>query len=257
MSHHLRAGADEPLLRAIPPVLAAIRLGGLVPWSSVDYPGHQSAVLFCGGCPWRCGYCHNSHLWRGAADVPWPAVADFLRRRRGLLDAVVISGGEPLAQAQAVEAALRVIRDEGFATAMHTAGVAPRRLARLLPLLDWIGLDIKAPFARYAALTGSRRSGWAARAALDMVLASGVPCELRTTVHSALLPAADVIALVTELRDLGVARLVLKDFRGQGCADAGLVARHRPWLTPALAGRLRAVMPEIVLPACTEHAAAL
>lgn len=248
MSPHLHAGGCPRPPRVIAPALAAMRLGGFVPWSSVDYPGHQSAVLFCGGCPWRCRYCHNSHLWHGTAEVPWRTVEEFLERRRGLLDAVVISGGEPLAQAQAVAAALQVIRDKGFATALHTAGVAPRRLARLLALLDWVGLDIKGPFARYPTITGSRRSGLAARAALEMVLAAGVACELRTTVHSALLSAADLVAMVTELRELGVSRLVLKDFRSQGCADAGLAVRHRPWLTPALAARLRAIMPDIVLP---------
>ncbi len=235
-------------LQARADVLAAIRLGGLVPWSTVDYPGHQSAVLFCAGCPWRCAYCHNSHLWLPRADVSWASVQAFLARRRGLLDAVVISGGEPLAQAGPVASALAAIREAGFKTALHTAGVAPHRLAKLLPLLDWVGLDIKAPFDRYAAVTGSRRSGAAARAALDEVLTSGIACELRTTVHPDLLSEADLVAMVTELRGLGVERLILKDFRAQGCADAVLAASYRPWLSAALAGRLRAVMPAIVLP---------
>ena len=55
-----------------------LRLGGLVPWSSVDYPGHQAAVLFVIGCPWRCSYCHNSHLWTGEPGLSWPVVRGFL-----------------------------------------------------------------------------------------------------------------------------------------------------------------------------------
>ena len=74
-----------------------LRIGGLTPLSSVDYPDHLSAVLFCQGCPWRCRYCHNPHLLppRGRGEIEWRDALDFLERRRGLLDAVVFSGGEP------------------------------------------------------------------------------------------------------------------------------------------------------------------
>ncbi|MBI3069525.1 MAG: 4Fe-4S cluster-binding domain-containing protein, partial [Betaproteobacteria bacterium] len=74
-----------------------LRVGGLVPLTTTDYPGRLAAVVFCQGCPWRCGYCHNPHLLpaRRTAPIAWHAVRDFLERRRGLLDAVVFSGGEP------------------------------------------------------------------------------------------------------------------------------------------------------------------
>ena len=73
---------------------APIEVGGLNAAHQHDYPGQLSAVVFCQGCPWRCGYCHNHHLIpRQAGTVPWDQVIAFLRRRRGLLDAVVFSGG--------------------------------------------------------------------------------------------------------------------------------------------------------------------
>ncbi|HUW97834.1 MAG TPA: anaerobic ribonucleoside-triphosphate reductase activating protein [Acidiferrobacter sp.] len=225
-----------------------LRLGGLVPWSNVDYPGHQAAVLFCGGCPWRCRYCHNSHLWEAQSEPSWETAQQFLNKRRGLLDAVVISGGEPLAQVAAVQSALIQIRDMGFEAALHTAGVSPRRLARLLPLVDWVGLDVKGPFARYAAVTGRKRSGLAAREAIGIVLASGKPYELRTTVHPDLLCADDLIALVTELTQMGAPSLTLKDFRATGCPDPALSAGYRPWLSADLRHRLQDIMPGIILP---------
>ncbi len=227
----------------------SLKLGGLVPWSSVDYPGHQAAVLFCSGCPWRCRYCHNSHLWARTASPSWDAVRVFLSKRRGLLDAVVISGGEPLQQAAAVREAFIEIRDMGFGRALHTAGVSARRLEGLLAHCDWIGLDVKAPFARYPAITGRTGSGAQARACVDLVLHSGIAHELRATVHPALLPEPALVALVTDLALMGVTRLTLRDFRPTGCPDPALAHSYRPWLTPDLERRLRAILPGIVLPA--------
>ena len=139
---------------------AALRVGGLAPLSATDFPGALAAVVFCQGCPWRCGYCHNPHLIerRGTRELAWPAVLEFLERRRGLLDAVVFSGGEPTVQ-HALPGAMRAARALGFGIGLHTAGMAPRRLAAVLPLADWVGMDIKAPFDDYPRITGVRGSG--------------------------------------------------------------------------------------------------
>ena len=77
-----------------------LRIGGLTPLSTTDYPGQLAAAVFCQGCPWRCGYCHNPHLIPATVKqgIDWVEVMRFLERRRGLLDAVVFSGGEPTLQ---------------------------------------------------------------------------------------------------------------------------------------------------------------
>lgn len=223
-----------------------LRLGGLVPWSSVDYPGHMAATVFCSGCPWRCRYCHNRHLWeRRSAGLSWRPVRMFLERRQGLLEALVVSGGEPLIQASAVASALLEARDLGLATGLHTAGVSARRLQLLLPMLDWVGFDIKGPFSRYAAITGQHRSGQVARQSLELLLASGKACEFRTTVHPKLLSPADLVALVTEAAGLGVSSLVLQPFRPHGCLDQRLIESYQPWLTTGLHARLLAIMPAL------------
>ncbi|MFN3750831.1 MAG: anaerobic ribonucleoside-triphosphate reductase activating protein [Thiobacillus sp.] len=205
---------------------APLRVGGLTPLSATDWPGQLAAVVWCQGCPWRCGYCHNPHLIpaRGDRETRWDDVLDFLYRRRGLLDGVVFSGGEPTAQ-DALADAMRDVRGLGFSVGLHTGGAYPRRLAEVLPLVDWVGLDAKAPFADYARVTGVEGSGARALASLDILLAAGVPYEIRTTVHPALLPDADVVALARALADRGVTRQVLQPFRPQGCADPALT-RH-------------------------------
>lgn len=210
-----------------------LRVGGLTPLSTADWPSMLVAVVFCQGCPWRCGYCHNPHLIpaRGSDEIAWEEILAFLRRRQGLLDGVVFSGGEPTAQAGLADA-MRDVRALGFKIGLHTGGAYPRRLAEVLPLVDWVGLDIKAPFADYARITGVAGSGAPAQKSLDRVLQSGVAHEVRTTVHPALLADAEVVGLARTLAAREVKRYVLQRFRSQGCADPALVQdteRHWPW----------------------------
>ena len=158
-----------------------LRVGGLTRLSATDYPGKLAAVVFCQGCAWRCGYCHNPELQpaRGRQEIPWPDVLAFLGRRRGLLDAVVFSGGEPTLQ-PGLAAAMREVKALGFLVGLHTAGIVPRRLAEVLPLLDWVAMDAKARFEEHERVTRVRGSARRARQSLDLIVASGVARELHT-----------------------------------------------------------------------------
>ena len=202
--------------------IASIAVGGLVPFSTVDYPDHLAAVVFCQGCPWRCSYCHNRHLQ--AATVPgslaWNEVREWLETRSGLLDAVVFSGGEPLLQSGLAEA-MRQVREMGFIIALHTSGAYPQRLSAVLPLIDWIGFDVKAPFDDYARITGSR-GGPAAQRALIRMLAAGTPHEIRCTMDGAQWSEATAARMAAQLNALGVEHLVV-----QACRDVNGIA-HPP-----------------------------
>lgn len=226
----------------------SLAVAGLVPFSTVDFPGRLAAVLFTQGCPLRCRYCHNPHLRRrmAAPAHEWPAIVAWLGRRINLLDAVVFSGGEPTIQTGLPDA-LAQVREMGFAAGLHSAGVLPQRLSRVLPLLNWMALDIKAPFARYAALTGSPGSGGRARRALEAVLASGIGYELRTTVHPALLAEEDLTAIAEILRAYGVRNWVLQKFRPEGCDDTDLRAQTAPYSLDRLLPELRLLVPGIVV----------
>ncbi len=197
-----------------------LHVGGLTPLSTTDWPGMLAAVVFCQGCPWRCGYCHNPDLIppRSEHEIPWEAVMVFLRRRQGLLDGVVFSGGEPTLQKNLI-VAMREVRALGFKIGLHTGGMYPSRLAAVLPLVDWVGMDVKAPFAEYERTTGAAGSGSRASAGLQQVLAFGVEHEIRTTVHPALLNDADLIGLGHDLAERGVRHYVLQAFRNQGCKN--------------------------------------
>ena len=192
-------------------------IAGLVPLSTCDWPDRLTATVFLQGCPWRCGYCHNHAICdpRAPGRVAWSDVRALLAGRGGLLDGVVFSGGEPTRQ-RALADAMREVRAAGFGVGLHTGGAYPRRLAELLPLVDWVGLDVKAPPARYDAVTGTAHSARPALESLRLVLDSGVEVQVRTTVDPTVLDDADVAALRRLLADLGVRDHVLQEVRTVG-----------------------------------------
>lgn len=201
----------DPAIAAFAAAAAGLRIGGLQPLSTCDWPGRLVATVFCQGCPWTCRYCHNPDLLpvSSAATVRWQQVVDLLSRRAGRLDGVVFSGGEPTGQPVLAEAA-REVRGLGFAVGLHTSGAYPRRLAGLMPLVDWVGLDIKAPPRRYRAVTGSPVAADRAWESLQLVVASGAACEVRTTVDSRLLDEAALLELVDLLAAEGVRTFALQ-----------------------------------------------
>jgi pyruvate formate lyase activating enzyme len=190
-----------------------IRIGGLTRLSSCDWPGELVATVFCQGCSWRCPYCHNADLRAATAGtIAWTDVLAFLKARIGLLDGVVFSGGEPLLQS-ALGDAIAEARVLGFKIGLHTGGAVPSRFAELLSACDWIGFDVKAPFAGYPAITGSPSSGSDAHQALQCLIARGTPHEIRTTVHPRLIPGEMLIRMGQDLAALGILQWVLQPFR--------------------------------------------
>ena len=199
-----------------------IEIAGLTPFTTVDYPGKLSAVIFCQGCSWRCGYCHNPHLQPfGKGKIPWKEVLDFLQERRGFLDAVVFSGGEPSLQKH-LPAAMSEVKKLGYQIGLHTAGIHPHALKPCLPFVDWVGMDIKAPFEEYERVTKIPQSGPKVKDSVQLVVESKVSYEFRTTVHPLLLSPSDIIRMADQLSQMHVKHYVLQKFRPNGCNDKDL-----------------------------------
>lgn len=201
----------------------ALRVGGFTPLTSIDYPGELAAVVFCQGCPWRCRYCHNAALLpaQSAPGYDWDQLLQRLQQRSGLLDAVVFSGGEPTAQA-ALSGAIQQVRALGFKVGLHTAGAYPRRLQALLPLLDWVGLDIKALPGNYAAITGVADSGLRAWESAQLLAQSDVAYQLRLTQHPRLTGAVELNQVRAALHEMGISELVVQPCNTKNCLDAEL-----------------------------------
>ncbi|PMY35801.1 anaerobic ribonucleoside-triphosphate reductase activating protein [Pseudomonas sp. GW456-L14] len=225
-----------------------MRVGGMVPLTTLDYPGLLACVLFCQGCAWRCRYCHNPQLIppRGSEELDWCRVLSFLQRRQDLLDAVVFSGGEPTLQ-DGLPAAMDEVRAMGFRIGLHSAGIKPAAFARAVAGADWVGFDVKALAEDGPMITGVPGSGKANWRSLELLLASGVDYECRTTVHWHLLQPARLLLLGQRLQALGVKRFVVQMVRTARMLDPQLSSTPQQVLVPDLWQHLREMFPVFVL----------
>ena len=219
-----RSASDEPVL-----------VGGLTPLTTIDYPGELAAVIFLQGCPWRCGYCQNSELLprKNQNSIPWHEIITLLEKRKGLLDAVVFSGGEPTIQS-GLDIAIQQVKSMGFKIGLHTAGIYPDRLQKLLPLIDWVGIDIKSALADYQSITGVKGSGERAWKSARVLIESGVPYEFRTTVHPEMLSEEQISTLVNDLTVLGAEHYVIQQCVTTFCLDESRRVTTIPKLALAL-----------------------
>ncbi len=204
-----------------------IPIAGVQQFTTIDFPGALSCVLFTQGCPWKCRYCQNVELQpfvsSCSANVSWLEVHKFLRSRKSFLDAVVVSGGEPTAHKMLPEA-LSEIRSLGYKVGLHSAGIYPERFKCALPFVDWVGFDLKAPLdERYDKITQIKNSAEAVRKSVEILLESGVAAQYRCTFHPLLLTEASLQELRSFLVAKGVkSPLVIQKFRSQGCQDVQL-----------------------------------
>jgi len=232
-------------------------VGGLVPFTTIDFPKKISCVVFLQGCPWRCTYCSNPHLFqfrepseRDAAN--WDYVLGLIRKRVKALEAVVFSGGEATSQAKAVARAIAQIHEISphYKIGLHTNGCDLEGLELLLPLVDWIGLDIKAPKDRYTAITKTENSAEAAFKALDLIIKSGKEFEVRTTCDPRSLDKEAILGLVAGLAKLGVKNYALQRFRPADKTAPGLPTQPEImqfFTDPQFEEKLKALIPNVVL----------
>ena len=177
-----------------------MRLCGLQKMSMVDYPGKLAATVFTGGCNLRCPFCHNAGLVTHVGDAPRldrQEVLEFLRSRKNLLDAVVLSGGEPLLQPDAAEF-LAEVRTMGFLVKLDTNGCYPEALKEILDrgLVDYVAMDIKNCPQKYPQTVGI--PGFdpsVVMESLRILKESGIAFELRTTVSREFHTEADIAAI--------------------------------------------------------------
>jgi pyruvate formate lyase activating enzyme len=226
--------------------LAGFAVGGFQPFSASDWPEHLAAVVFAQGCPLKCGYCHNPHLIpRAPGTIAFEDVLRNLEVRRNLLDGVVFSGGEPCAQHR-LPIAIDAVRELGLRVGLHTAGTFPLMLARVLPRLDWVGLDVKAPPRRFTDVTGV--SAWRrVEESLDLLARSGCGFEARTTWGPTLFPEHELFDLAQMLAAKGVANYVLQRLRHP--VESGGVTRWESGPAPstAMLDALAAIFPRMTL----------
>ncbi len=191
---------------------------GWVRTSLIDYPDHIATVLFTGGCNFRCPFCHNTSLVlapNSLPDINLDTLWDFLARRWGLINGVVITGGEPTLQPDLIPT-LRQIRSYGLPIKLDTNGYHPDMLTALLEydLIDYVAMDIKAPLEKYALLTGLPQIDPARiESSIALIQKSKVAYEFRTTVVPGILDREDIAAIARWIE--GADLYSLQQFRPQ------------------------------------------
>src|SRR5690625_34613 len=231
---------------------STIQLGGFVPFSASDYPNHLVCVAFVQGCNWRCGYCHNPHL-QSRSPHPmapqWSEIEEFLHQRQGLLDAIVFSGGEPTMD-PGLPGAIKTAKSLGFKIGLHTTGAYPKRLAEVLPHLNWIGFDLKSSWNHYHDVILHAQSVEMIQDSLQMIVNSQCEYEVRSTVHSALHQSKHLQDMAEALAAYGVQHWVIQNFRTDGCIDPMLLdTPHQATqlLDDELLAQLKEYVPNILV----------
>lgn len=187
--------------------------GGIEKFTLIDYPGRIACMVYTIGCNFRCPYCHNPELVDETTEVRISEreFFDFLETRRGMLEGVVITGGEPTMHEE-LPRVMRDIKDRGFLVKLDSNGTNPQMLEEAIAekLVDYIAMDMKAPLASYAQAVARPVNIAAIRRSIALIMASGVEYEFRTTIVKSMLSQEDIRQIGEEIR--GARRYVLQKF---------------------------------------------
>lgn len=164
-----------------------MEFGGFQKLSLLNYPDKMACAVFTIGCNFRCPYCHNAELIDRILppETDSGELLDFLRKRRGLLDGVCVTGGEPTLRGQELKTLMESIKALSFAVKLDTNGTKPDLLKELVrdKLVDYVAMDIKNSPDRYAETAGIPAPALdAVRESVRFLLEGGVDYEFRTTV---------------------------------------------------------------------------
>ncbi len=187
-----------------------MKIKGVVKSSLIDYPGKASAVIFLGGCNFRCGYCHNPDIAEAGAcegEIELPEFLAFLEKRKRFLDGVVISGGEPTLH-EDLYPLVRAIKETDYAVKLDTNGTNPDVLRRLVTegLVDYVAMDIKGPWKLYESIAHRKTNIKAVQESAAFLRgffgfsskAGTFGCEFRTTVFQELLREKELRQMTAE-----------------------------------------------------------
>ena len=180
-----------------------MKIGGFQKTSLLDYPDRISAILWTSGCPFRCPFCYNKSLALGTAELfPEDDILSFLSKRKGLVEGVVISGGEPLLQDDLCDF-IEKVKKQGFLVKVDTNGAFPEELAELLnrQLVDYVAMDVKAPKKKYRQLSGVDVDLSKIDASINLIKTKAPAYEFKTTFVPGLLTKEDIVEIAGWLKD--------------------------------------------------------
>lgn len=204
-------------------------ISGLQKLTLLDFPEHTACTVFTHGCNMRCPFCHNTPLVTGTPEdtIEEETFFSFLEKRKGLLDGVAITGGEPLLQKDITDFIKR-IKETGFAVKLDTNGTYPEKLSELLSsnLLDYIAMDVKNTEEKYALTSGVNTDFEKIRKSIDLIKNSGVNHEFRTTAVKEHHSTQDIINIAKFLGE--TEKYYLQQFKDSGNILSDSCHAHSP-----------------------------
>ena len=188
--------------------------------SSVEFHGNMSLVIFMSKCPLACRYCHNVELLEDNTEKSLDEIKQEIDSSADFLDAIVVSGGEPLLQLDAVIDIFAYVKEIGLKTKLDTSGIYPDNLKKILDLelVDYISLDVKTTFSKYRKITGAN-VGFQVKKSMDLINQAGVHLEIRTTYVPTLHTKKDLMNLVDEIE---AEVYTIQQFRNKNVLDPAL-----------------------------------
>ncbi|MFN3826755.1 MAG: anaerobic ribonucleoside-triphosphate reductase activating protein [Micavibrio sp.] len=178
----------------------ALPIYSVTPFTMLDFPGRTACIVWFSGCNMRCGYCHNPQIVKGKGRGTAEQVLTFLEKRQGLLDGVVLSGGEASVYS-GLPAFIRQLKSMNYAIKLDTNGLRPDIVRDFLDnsSLDYVALDYKAPPEKFKRVTGIDKFVAFSETLNFLCQQKKVPFEVRTTVHTALMDEDDIISIMHDL----------------------------------------------------------
>lgn len=176
-------------------MIVRMRIGGFQKLTLLDYPGEMACIVFAAGCDLRCPFCHNSGLLAGEAAVDEEEVFEYLKKRSGVLDGVVLTGGEPLMQ-EGVFAFAERVRGMGYKLKIDTNGTYPERLREMIErgLVDYAAMDVKHVPEKYSLAAGVSADTEKIKESIEIIKAADIRREFRTTVVKGIHESDDIVA---------------------------------------------------------------
>jgi len=204
-----------------------IQVGGLQRSTLIDYPGRVAATVFLTGCNFRCPWCYNSELVLPEKIKKQPRISerhffDFLKKRKGLLEGVCLTGGEPTINKDLPEFC-RKIKKLGYLVKLDTNGSNPEMLKKLISekLIDYVAMDIKAPlaqFPKYDKATGIKVNLEKIKKSIELIKDSGIDYEFRTTVLPGIHTKEDILKIAKNISP--AKRYYLQNFKPDKTLDS-------------------------------------
>lgn len=230
-------------------------ISAIEPFTMLDFPEKMACIVFTPGCNFRCGYCHNSEFVLPAkirqiqdSFIPLPVLKNFLKERQGLLDGVVVTGGEPTLMPDLLDF-LALVKDMGFLVKLDTNGNRPDVVERALldGLVDYIAMDVKTSLMEYPSLVGKWAVAKNIQRSLELIKGSSIDYEFRSTLIKEVHSPQILMSMVELVR--GAKKFCLQTFRpGETLSPA--FAMYAPFSlaeTQEIADMFRDVVAEVII----------